>query len=107
MKNLYPERKDLLVKLYGVDTFEPFGIYEIDNGYIVHSELEIYKITEEGDIVWSFSGNDIFAGLKADDEYYISIDEGRIRLRDFNDDYYILDLNGNLLESSLNKKISN
>ena len=107
MKNLYPKRKDLLVKLYDVDTFEPFGIYEIDNGYIIHSELEIYKITEEGDIVWSFSGNDIFAGLKADDEYYISIDESRIRLRDFNDDYYILDLDGNLLESSLNKIISN
>jgi hypothetical protein len=44
MKNLYPKRKDLLVKLYGIDTFEPFGIYEIDNGYIVHSELEIYMI---------------------------------------------------------------
>ena len=107
MKNLYPERKDLIVKLCESDTFEPFGIYEIDNGYIVHSELDIYRITKEGDVLWSFSGNDIFTGLKADDEYYISIEESRIKLRDFNDDYYILDLDGNLLESSLNKKISN
>ena len=94
----------MIVKLYDINTFEPFGIFEIDNGYIVHSELEIYRITKEGDIVWSFSGNDIFAGLKEDDEYYISIDNNKIRLRDFNDDYYILDLDGNLLDSSLNIK---
>ena len=100
MKNIYPERKDLLKKLYESDTFEPFGIYEIDNGYIVHSELEIYRITKDGNIVWSFSGNDIFTGLKEDYNYYISIENNVIKLRDFNDDFYILDFDGNLLDSS-------
>ncbi|MCR5741858.1 MAG: hypothetical protein K6G38_05325 [Gammaproteobacteria bacterium] len=106
IKNLFPERKELLKKLYKENTFEPYGIYEINNGYIVHFELTIYKIDENGNVLWEFSGNDIFTGLNKDEDYYISFDDKSIKLHDFNDNYYILDFEGNVLDSSFRKLLT-
>ena len=37
-----------------------FEIYERDEGYIVHGELQISKLDDKGNILWQFTGNDIF-----------------------------------------------
>ena len=37
-----------------------FGIYRYKNSYIVHGELEISRLDKDGNIIWQFSGFDIF-----------------------------------------------
>jgi hypothetical protein len=41
-----------------------FGLYSLPNedGLVVHGELEVSRLTMNGDLVWSKSGADIFSG---------------------------------------------
>jgi hypothetical protein len=37
-----------------------FEIYKFEDSYIVHGELEISRLNEDGKVIWKFSGPDIF-----------------------------------------------
>ncbi|HNB51152.1 MAG TPA: hypothetical protein PK530_04385 [Anaerolineales bacterium] len=71
-----------------------FGIYSLpqQTGIIAHGELEIARISMDGQIVWAVSGKDIFtgnwevtsAGIEVTDfnqeRYHFGIDSGQISL---------------------------
>lgn len=80
------------------DEATSFGVYQADGGLIVHGELSIARINLNGNIVWTFSGADIFVCLN--DPRTITITEDRIDLIDFSGNRYILDHTGNLLSQS-------
>lgn len=64
-----------------VDSATCFGIYYNPGKHALlsHGELEIARIAENGEILWSSSGADIFSeGLRLEDDYVSSVDfEGR------------------------------
>ena len=41
-----------------------FTIYKFKDDFIIHGELEIFRITKLGDIKWSFSGKDIWVNIE-------------------------------------------
>src|SRR5688572_14116293 len=64
-----------------------FGIYHSPEHecYISHGELDIARLTYDGEIVWSASGKDIFTGGFLLKEDYVEV-------VDFNDEIYRIDL---------------
>ena len=51
-----------------------FGIYEHGDGYIVHGELAISRLDNDGRIIWRFSGPDIFTTLTGGEVFRLSGD---------------------------------
>ncbi|MDP9080536.1 MAG: hypothetical protein M3O71_24185 [Bacteroidota bacterium] len=78
--------------LIEIDVATCFGIYEFENDFVIHGEMEISRITEEGKIVWQFSGRDIFVNIHGEREFEIIGDQ--IKLVDFLNNNYFLDKNG-------------
>ncbi|QES90673.1 hypothetical protein [Rhizosphaericola mali] len=76
-----------------LDISTNLAIYELDNDFLVHGEMEIFRVTKMGDIVWQFSGRDIWVSLK--EKEVLKIEKGKIYLTDFNNDEYIIDFAGN------------
>ena len=72
-----------------------FSIYQIQTGYIIHGEIEILKLTFDFEIEWSFSARDIFATL--DGKPAFELCDNCIKLYDFENNYYEIDLNGKLI----------
>lgn len=72
-----------------------FAIYKIENGYIVYGEIEITMLNHDFIKKWSFSGKDIFVSLTRKESFEIR--NNTICLYDFEDNYYEIDFNGNLL----------
>ena len=72
-----------------------FSIYKIENGYVLHGEIEITMLDLDFIKKWSFSGKDIFASVSGKQPFEIRDDF--ICLYDFEDNYYEIDFNGNLL----------
>ena len=73
-----------------------FKIYLIENDYLVHGELTISRITTAGEIVWQFSGADIFVSMDGMvDECVLNSDN--IVLTDFIGNRYFLDYDGKLV----------
>lgn len=79
--------------------FDCFGctneIYKVKNGYIVYGEIEITMLGHDFIKKWSFSGKDIFASVTNKQPFEIR--NNTICLYDFEDNYYELDFDGNLL----------
>lgn len=74
------------------------GIYKCEGeGYIIHGETNVFKLNFELEEEWSFSGNDIFITQNGSSPFII--DNNRIKLHDWNNAYYELDLDGNLIRS--------
>jgi hypothetical protein len=69
-----------------------FSIYNFQDDFIIHGEIEISRLTEKGIILWTFSGRDIFVNVNGKKEFEIIGDT--IRLVDFQDYEYVLDANG-------------
>ncbi|OOM13983.1 hypothetical protein [Clostridium saccharobutylicum] len=91
-----------LVKYKKIDCFgDNFAIYLVNNGYIVHGEIEVFKLDYELDTVWKFSGTDIF--VTQDDKLPFLIDRDRIKIYDWNGTYYQIDLNGKLIYDTYKK----
>lgn len=67
-----------------------FGLYKVKFGYIVHGEIEILMLNENFEVEWKFSGNDIFVSIE--------LCHNVIKLYDYNDKYYEIDYNGNLIK---------
>lgn len=77
------------------------GIYELNDGYIIHGEIEIQKLDKEFNEVWSFWGKDIFENVSGKNSFEIC--DNSIKLYDFLGNYYEVDFDGNqisFIESS-------
>ena len=72
-----------------------FGLYETAHGYVIHAELDILMLNPDFDILWDFSGRDIFVSVTGKTAFTLT--DTSIQLFDFIDTYYELDLNGKLL----------
>ncbi|PBI89630.1 hypothetical protein BSF41_21670 [Flavobacterium sp. ACN2] len=75
-----------------------FALYKLEEDFIIYGEIGIFRITKEGEIVWSFWGRDIWVNLKGKNPF--SVENDKIRLFDFESNEYILDFNGNLIEDN-------
>ncbi len=80
--------------VYGirVDEASIFGIHQMDQDIIVHGELQITRLTNEGSILWQKSGMDIFTQV---DGTFFKIENNEIHVRDWEENLYIFDKNGN------------
>lgn len=69
-----------------------FGLYRAPNGYIIHGEIEIIMVSAEFEVVWRFSGRDIFVSITGRQE--ITLTDNTIQLFDFEDNFYEIDYQG-------------
>jgi len=76
-----------------VDSATCFGIYLHNNKFIVHGELEISQLNQDGEIEWQFGGQDIFATESSDNIF--SIHDNYITAFDFENTKYHIDFDGN------------
>lgn len=72
-----------------------FGLYRVSKGYIVYGETEITMLDFDFNKKWEFSGKDIF--VSHTEKKAFELCENCIKLYDWNDDYYELDLDGKLI----------
>jgi hypothetical protein len=75
-----------------IDYVTNFSINKFQNDFIVHGELEIIRISKEGEIKWRFGARDIFVSLTEKNNFKIEND--LIKVVDFEGYKYILDENG-------------
>jgi hypothetical protein len=54
------------------DTATCFEIFKLQDGYVVHGEMEITKLDKAGKIIWQNSGADIFTTLEGKDTFTIT-----------------------------------
>lgn len=73
-----------------------FGLYDFNDAIIVHGEVEISKITLDGEVNWQFSGRDIFVNLNG--ESILKIENSTIIAVDFEGYRYKLDGEGKEIE---------
>lgn len=70
-----------------------YGIHRCARGYLVFGELEATMLNANLEEVWSFSGADIFATQDGTEAFVLCAD--RVKLRDWEGNYYEVDLDGN------------
>lgn len=75
-----------------------FEFYDLEGDILLRGEVQIHRIDLNGNIKWSYSGKDIWVDMDGKPE--VTILESRIKLRDFNHDKYIIDFNGNTIQST-------
>lgn len=73
-----------------------FAIYKVPKGYLIYGEIEILMLDFDFNKSWSFSGKDIFVSISGKEPFKLL--DTSICLYDFEDNYYKLDLDGNLIE---------
>lgn len=73
-----------------------FGVYEVENGFVIYGEEEILMLDFDFNELWSFLGEDIFVSQKRGNCFEIS--DGTIRFYDFNETYYELSLEGKVIK---------
>lgn len=72
-----------------------FGIYKVRKGYVVYGEIDITMLDLELNIMWTFSGRDIF--VTNSNKKPFELCENTIKLYDWEDNYYEIDFDGNLV----------
>lgn len=72
-----------------------FGIYRINEGYIIYGEIEIVMLDNEFNKKWSFFGKDIFVSQSHSKSFELCND--RIKLYDWEDNYYEIDYSGKII----------
>ncbi len=75
------------------DEMTCFEIFKRDDYYIVHGELEITKLNENGKILWQKSGADIFTTINGKNDFEIT--EKYIIATDWENRIYKFDYDGN------------
>jgi hypothetical protein len=76
-----------------------FSIYRMSDGYLIYGEIEIIKFDNEFNVAWKFSGRDIFVSIT--DKNAFELTDRSIKLYDFEDNFYEIDFNGNLIREEL------
>jgi outer membrane protein assembly factor BamB len=74
-----------------VDDATCFEIFSHNSGYIVHGELNIVRLDDDGGQVWRFAGPDIFVTPKGKDDF--SIEGDKVYARCWYNGLFILDAN--------------
>ncbi|THU38309.1 hypothetical protein FAM09_16670 [Niastella caeni] len=72
-----------------------FSIHKYQDSYITHGETSIARIDKKGNILWSYSGADIFVCLEEGNPF--EMHDNYIELTDFNGGKYKIDYNGKKL----------
>ncbi len=72
-----------------------FGIYEFNEDFITHGELQVNRIDQNGNIKWTFGARDIFVNPDGKTEF--KINGNKIELIDWQGYKYELNANGELL----------
>lgn len=67
--------------------------YAYGDDFILHGEIEIYRIDRDLETKWKFFGEDIFERISGKPAFVMK--EDRICLYDFNEKYYEIDYDGN------------
>jgi hypothetical protein len=75
-----------------VDEATAFEIFRIDNGYIIHGELEIIRIDDNGNIIWKNGGADIFVTPDGKEDFEIK--DNFIKATDWENRTYKWNFNG-------------
>ncbi|WP_114940277.1 hypothetical protein [Mucilaginibacter endophyticus] len=73
-----------------------FGIHQFNDDLLIHGEIDILRISDDGVVKWSFSARDIFVTIDGTKSFEISGTE--IHLRDFEGYNYILNEKGETIE---------
>ena len=74
-----------------------FQIFEKEDEFIVHGEMEVTKLSKNGQVKWKFGGKDIFVSMENQEEF--KIEKDGILLCDFANTFYKIDFNGNQIWS--------
>lgn len=72
-----------------------FQIFQHQDHYIIHGELQVTKLDKNGNKKWEFVGEDIF--VSTDDKEAFKIEEDGIMLTDFMYTKYKIDFDGKLI----------
>lgn len=90
------EAKEIVKKV----DLEPYGTterpYIYGEDYIIHGEMNIYRVSKNLEIKWQYSGRDIWERYHGPEPAF-EMKKDRICLYDFMDNYYELDYDGNLI----------
>ncbi|MFX0141015.1 MAG: hypothetical protein ACFFDN_45670 [Candidatus Hodarchaeota archaeon] len=78
--------------LLKADSATCFEVFYKNDMYIVHGELEISQVTKDGNIVWQFSGKDIFTTQTGINDFIIK--DKYIVAKDWEYNVYHIDFNG-------------
>lgn len=73
------------IETYGCN----FEIYQINNGYIIYGEEEISMLDFDFNVIWRFSGRDIF--VTTNDLIPFELCDDKVKLHDFEGNYYEID----------------
>lgn len=84
-----------LVWSKSIDLASVFGIYKFKNDFILHGELEIFRITKAGEVKWSFGAQDIFVSLHGED--VLRLYDDHITVRDYRGGMYKINADGKQL----------
>ncbi|QGY47845.1 hypothetical protein GM418_30575 [Maribellus comscasis] len=69
-----------------------FGIYKVQDKYVVHGEVQITSLDKNGQIKWEFGGADIFVSLDNEDSFKLM--SNYIELKDFYNKKYKINFDG-------------
>ena len=76
-----------------------FSIHRLLDGYLIYGEIEIIRLDDAFQAVWKFSGKDIFVSVTGKQSFELT--DETIKLYDFEDNFYELDYNGNVIREVL------
>lgn len=72
------------------------GLYPLGDGWLIHAEDAVIRLDRELQPLWIRCGADFFVSVTGRNAFTLRDD--RILLRDFSDNYYELDFQGNLIK---------
>jgi hypothetical protein len=72
-----------------------FQIFQHQNDYIIHGELQVTKLDKDGNKKWEFGGADIFVNIDNEEEFKLETDG--ILLTDFAKTEYKIGFDGKLI----------
>ena len=72
-----------------------FQIFQYQDDYIIHGELQVTKLDKDGNKKWEFGSPDIFVNIDNEEEFKLEPDG--ISLTDFSKTKYKIDFDGKLL----------
>jgi hypothetical protein len=79
------------------DIAEVFEFYDLEGDFLLRGETEIHRISKNGDVKWSYRGEDIWVNM--DSEREVNIRQKSILLKDFNSKRYLIDFGGNTMRT--------
>ena len=71
------------------DSATCFEIYEFEDSYIVHGELQLSRIGQDGKTLWCFSGSDIFTTPTGREDF--KLEDGVIQAKNWDNHLFRLD----------------